>query len=213
MVNDIAVAASTGMRTSSKGVVTTIIVAAVLLFAGGIGAAAYNRLVRLDETADAQWAQVENAYQRRADLVPNLVEVVKGAAAFERGTITAVAEARSRAGQIAIPRDITTEAEMFQQHQQAQDQLGSALSRLLVVAEAYPSLTATQNFRDLQAQLEGTENRIAVERMRYNEAARNFDAARATFPTSIVASLFDRFERKQYFTARAGSDIPPKVQL
>jgi LemA protein len=202
------------MRTVSRtGVITFAIIAALLLF-GGTCVATYNRLVRLDQAAQAQWAQVENAYQRRADLIPNLVETVKGAAAFERETITAVTEARSRVGQVTVPRDVTTHAEQFQQYQQAQDQLGSALSRLLVVAEAYPNLTATQGFRDLQAQLEGTENRITVERMRYNEAARDFDTARATFPASIVAGMFSgKFAEKQYFTAKAGSDVPPQVKF
>ncbi|HEX2686355.1 MAG TPA: LemA family protein [Kofleriaceae bacterium] len=198
----------------SKAGVIAMIVAAVVLLLGGTCVSTYNKLVRLDQAASAQWAQVENAYQRRADLVPNLVETVKGAAAFERETITAVTEARSRVGQLTLPKDITNNAESFQQYQQAQDQLGGTLSRLLVVAEAYPSLTATQNFRDLQAQLEGTENRIAVERMRYNEAARDFDTARASFPTSIVAGIFGgRFAEKQYFAAKAGSDVPPKVKF
>jgi LemA protein len=202
------------MRTLSRAGITTIIIAAAVLLLGGTCVTTYNKLVRLDQAADAQWAQVENAYQRRADLVPNLVETVKGAAAFERDTITAVTDARSRVGQLAIPREVTTNPDVFRQYQQTQEQLGAALSRLLVVAEAYPNLTATQNFRDLQAQLEGTENRITVERMRYNEAARDFDTARATFPTSIVASIFgDRFAKKQYFAARAGSDQPPKVQF
>lgn len=189
------------------------IVAAVLLL-GGTCVATYNKLVRLDQAAQAQWAQVENAYQRRADLIPNLVETVKGAAAFERDTIIAVTEARSRVGQVAPPKDVTAKAEAFGQYQQAQDQLGGAVSRLLVVAEAYPDLKATQNFRDLQAQLEGTENRIAVERMRYNDAARELNVARASFPTSLVAGMFGgKFPEKQYFAAKAGSDAPPKVKF
>ena len=174
----------------------------------------YNKLVRLDQATQSQWAQVENTYQRRADLVPNLVETVKGAAAFEKGTITEVTEARSRVGQGSLPKDITTRPEDFGKYQAAQDQLGSALSRLLVVAEAYPTLTATQSFRDLQAQLEGTENRITVERMRYNEAARDFNTARASFPTSIVAAVFSgRFQDKLYFVAKAGAAEPPKVKF
>jgi len=202
------------MRTVSRTGVISLVVVGALLLLGGTCVASYNRLVRLDQAAQAQWAQVENVYQRRADLIPNLVETVKGAAAFERETITAVTEARSRVGQVAVPRDVTIRPEQFQQYQQAQDQLGGALSRLLVVAEAYPSLTATQNFRDLQAQLEGTENRIAVERMRYNEAARDFDTARSTFPASIVAGMFSgKFAEKQYFTAKAGSDVPPRVKF
>jgi LemA protein len=203
-----------GMKALSKTGITTIIIAAAVLLLGGTCVATYNKLVRLGQAADAQWAQVENAYQRRADLVPNLVETVKGAAAFERGTITDVTEARSRVGQLAVPKDVTTNPDAFKQYQAAQDQLGGALSRLLVVAESYPSLKATENFRDLQAQLEGTENRITVERTRYNEAARDFDTARASFPTSIVAGIFGgRFEAKQYFTAKAGSEVPPKVKF
>ena len=202
------------MRTGSRTGIITIAIALALFLIGGSCVATYNRLVRLDQAAQAQWAQVENTYQRRADLIPNLVATVKGAAAFERETIIAVTEARSRVGQVAPPRDVTSRPEQFQQYQQAQDQLGGALSRLLVVAEAYPNLTATQAFRDLQAQLEGTENRIAVERMRYNEAAREFNIARASFPTSIVAGLFGgRFTDKQYFAAKAGSEAPPKVMF
>jgi LemA protein len=203
------------MRTASRtGIIAIAIVIGLFLVVGMSCVGKYNGLVGLDQAAQAQWAQVENTYQRRADLIPNLVETVKGAAAFERDTIIAVTEARSRVGQLAPPRDVTSRAEQFQQYQQAQDQLGGALSRLLVVAEAYPNLTATQAFRDLQSQLEGTENRITVERMRYNEAARAFDTARATFPTSIIAGMFGgRFAAKQYFTARAGSDVPPKVKF
>ncbi len=202
------------MQTISRTGTVTIAVVAVLVLIGGSCAFTYNKLVRLDQNAQAQWAQVENAYQRRADLIPNLVETVKGAAAFERDTIIAVTEARSRVGQVPTGREVTTNPEAFQQQQQAQDQLGGALSRLLVVAERYPELKATQNFRDLQAQLEGTENRIAVERMRYNDAAREFDTARASFPTSIVAGLFGgRFAAKQYFAAKPGSAEPPKVKF
>jgi LemA protein len=200
------------MKALGRTGITTLIIAAAVLLLGGTCAGTYNKLVRLDQAADAQWAQVQNAYQRRADLVPNLVETVKGAAAFERGTLTAVAEARSRVGQVALPKDVTTNPDAFKQYQAAQDQLGGALSRLLVVAEAYPDLKATENFRALQAQLETTENQIAVERMRYNEAARAFDTARASFPTSIVAGIFGgRFAEKQYFAAQAGSQVPPKV--
>jgi len=203
------------MQTTSRtGTVVLAVIAALVLLGGTCGVSTYNKLVRLDQDAQAQWAQVENAYQRRADLIPNLVETVKGAAAFEKTTITAVTEARSRVGQIQVPKDMTANPEAFKQYQQAQDQLGGALSRLLVVSEAYPNLTATQNFRDLQAQLEGTENRIAVERMRYNEAARAFDTARATFPTSVIANFFGhRFAEKQYFAAKPGSNEPPKVSF
>jgi LemA protein len=202
------------MRTVSRAGVLAISIVVGLLLLGGSCVASYNRLVRLDQAVQAQWGQVQNTYQRRADLIPNLVATVKGAAAFERDTLTQITQARSRIGQVAAPPEVTSHPAEFQRYQQAQDQLGGALSRLLVVAEAYPNLTATQGFRDLQAQLEGTENRIAVERMRYNEVAREFDTARATFPTSIVAGLFgDRFAAKQYFTAKAGSDTAPEVKF
>jgi LemA protein len=202
------------MRTVSRAGVLTISVVVALLLLGGSCVASYNRLVRLDQAVQAQWGQVENTYQRRADLIPNLVATVKGAAAFERDTLTQVTQARSRIGQVAAPPEVTSRPAEFQRYQQAQDQLGGALSRLLVVAEAYPNLTATQGFRDLQAQLEGTENRVTVERMRYNEAAREFNTSRATFPTSIVAGLFgDRFATKQYFTAKAGSETAPEVKF
>jgi LemA protein len=198
---------------SRTGIVVITVAVAVLL-AGGTCAATYNKLVRYDQAAIAQWAQVENAYQRRADLVPNLVATVKGAAAFEQNTLTAITEARARIGQVASAKDVTADPAQFQRYQQAQDQLGGALSRLLVVSEAYPTLTATAGFRDLQAQLEGSENRISVERMRFNEAAREFNTARASFPTSIVVGLFGgRFSEKSYFTAKAGSAEPPKVSF
>ncbi|MBL9017022.1 MAG: LemA family protein [Myxococcales bacterium] len=202
------------MRTIGRlGVVTIAIIAGVLLL-GGTCALTYNKLVRLDQASRAQWAQVENAYQRRADLIPNLVETVKGAAAFERDTLIAVTNARAKVGQVTMPEDITSNPDALRQYQQAQDQLGSAVGRLLVVAEAYPNLTATQAFRDLQAQLEGTENRITVERMRFNETAREFNSVRSTFPTSIVAALFgSKFAEKAYFTAAAGSDRPPRVEF
>lgn len=202
------------MKALSKTGITTIIVVAAVLLLGGTCVGTYNKLVRLDQAANAQWAQVQNAYQRRADLVPNLVETVKGAAAFERQTITAVTEARSRVGQVSLPENITTNPEAFKQYEAAQNQLGSALSRLLVVAEAYPNLRATENFRELQAQLERTENQIAAERARYNDAAREFDTARASFPTSLVAGIFgSRFAPKQYFAAKPGSEVPPKVKF
>lgn len=202
------------MKTIGRtGIVALAFVAAFLLL-GGTCVASYNKLVRFEQAADAQWAQVENTYQRRADLIPNLIATVKGAAAFEQKTISDVTEARSRVGQVALPGDLSTHAEAFQNYQRAQDQLSGALSRLLVVAEAYPTLTATQNFRDLQAQLEGTENRITVERMRYNDAAREFDTARASVPTSIIAGLFGaRFAEKQYFKARAGTEVAPEVKF
>jgi LemA protein len=190
-----------------------VVVAAILGFSC-VGS--YNKLVRLGQGVDGQWAQVENAYQRRADLIPNLVETVKGAAKFEQGTLTAVTEARARVGQITpqATEKIVNDPAAFQRFQQAQDGLSSALSRLLVVSEKYPDLKATANFRDLQVQLEGTENRISVERMRFNEAAQSFNTARDSFPAVVVAGMFgNRFAEKAYFHAQAGASTPPQVKF
>jgi LemA protein len=187
---------------------------AVILGVSCVGS--YNKLVRLGQAVDGQWAQVENAYQRRADLVPNLVETVKGAAKFEQGTLTAVTEARAKVGQVsaAATEKIVNDPQAMQRFQQAQDGLSSALSRLLVVSEQYPELKATQNFRDLQVQLEGTENRIAVERMRFNEAAQAFNTARQSFPTVLIAGMFgNRFAEKAYFKAQAGAATAPQVKF
>lgn len=173
----------------------------------------YNKLVSLDQGVEAQWAQVENVYQRRADLVPNLVATVKGAAAFEKDTMIAVTEARAKVGQVGSPGAPPTTPEEMSKYQQAQDQLGGALSRLLVVAEAYPQLTATQGFRDLQAQLEGTENRIAVERMRFNEVARDYNTARSRFPASLVAGIFGKFKARPYFASQPGAQQVPHVEF
>ena len=153
-----------------------------ILFVGLYVTGVYNSLVGLDQKVQAQWGQVENTYQRRADLIPNLVETVKGAAAFEKDTFTAVTEARAKVGQVQVNAGQLTDPAAFAQFQQAQDGLSSALSRLLVVVEKYPELKATENFKDLQAQLEGTENRITVERMRFNEAAQAFNTRRNRFP-------------------------------
>lgn len=200
----------------SKGVLAVVpILAGIVLIGGGTCASTYNRLVTLNQEVDAQWAQVENVYQRRLDLVPNLVETVKGAAAFERETFTAVAEARSRAGQVAREAaGAKSDPAALEKYQQVQEQLGAALGRLLVVVERYPELRATQAFRDLQAQLEGTENRIAVERMRFNEAARRFNTKLESFPTNFVAGFFGgKFKQKPYFRAAAGAEQAPKVQF
>jgi LemA protein len=194
--------------------IAAIVGVGLLVILGGTCVSTYNGLVSRDQRVKAQWAQVESAYQRRADLIPNLVATVKGASDFERDTIIAVTEARSRVGQVTAGANVPESPAEFQKFQSAQDQLGGALSRLLVVAEAYPQLKATEAYRDLLAQLEGTENRISVERMRYNEAARDFNTARASFPTSIVAGLFGgRFPEKQYFTAQAGAAEAPKVNF
>jgi len=191
-------------------------VALVFVIFGATIASTYNSLVKLDQAAQSQWAQVENVYQRRADLVPNLVATVKGAANFEQSTLTAVTEARSRVGQVTsgAVENIARDPQAFARFQQAQDQLSSALSRLMVVAERYPELKATQNFRDLQAQLEGTENRITVERMRFNEAAQAFNTRRDTFPTVLIAGLFgSRFQEKPYFKSQPGAGKAPEVKF
>ncbi|HYR92433.1 MAG TPA: LemA family protein [Terriglobia bacterium] len=196
------------------GVIGAIVLIVVLL--GFTVAGTYNGLVGLDQAAEAQWGQVENTYQRRADLVPNLVATVKGAANFEQQTLTAVTEARAKVGQVssAAVENITRDPQAFARFQQAQDGLSSALSRLMVVAERYPELKATAGFRDLQAQLEGTENRITVERMRFNEAAQAFNTRRESFPTVIIAGFFgERFQVKPYFKAQAGAEKAPEVKF
>jgi LemA protein len=192
-----------------------VILVIVALVLGLAVVGGYNSLVALDQAVRAQWGQVENVYQRRADLVPNLVETVKGAAAFEKSTFTAVTEARSRVGQVASGgQSVPSDPAAFAKFQQAQDGLSSALSRLMVVVENYPDLKATANFRDLQAQLEGTENRISVERMRFNETAQAFNTRRQTFPTVLIAGLFgDRFRQKAYFKAQEGAETAPKVKF
>jgi LemA protein len=194
----------------------TIVILVAVVALGLWVASGYNRLVALDQAVQGQWAEVENVYQRRADLIPNLVETVKGAANFERGTLTAVTEARARVGQVspAATDKIVNDPAAFQRFQQAQDGLSSALSRLLVVSEAYPDLKATANFRELQAQLEGTENRISVARMRFNESAQAFNSARNRFPTVVVAGFFgSRFAEKAYFKAQAGAATAPQVKF
>ncbi|PWD99920.1 LemA family protein [Marinilabilia rubra] len=171
----------------------------------------YNSMVELEENIDAQWAQVENVYQRRADLIPNLVNTVKGYAEHERETLQAVIEARSKATSINLSADQLNEQNL-QNFQQAQKGLSSALSRLMVVMERYPDLKANQNFRDLQAQLEGTENRIAVERRKFNDATRAYNSYIRKFPRNMIAGMFD-FERKPYFEAEEGADEVPEVQF
>ena len=192
-----------------------VILLLALILIGSVGGS-YNSLVQLDQATQAQWAQVQNAYQRRADLVPNLVATVKGAANFEQNTMTAVTEARSKVGQISSTtlEEISKDPAAFQRFQQAQSGLSSALSRLMAVSENYPQLKATANFRDLQAQLEGTENRIAVERQRFNEAAQAFNTRRNRFPTVLIAGFFgDKFATKPYFQAQAGSEKAPEVKF
>ena len=173
----------------------------------------YNRLVTLQQGTDAAWAQVQNVYQRRADLVPNLVNTVKGAANFERTTLNEVTEARASVGRVQLPANgAPTDPQQFAAFAQAQAQLGGALSRLLVVAERYPDLKATQAFRDMQAQLEGTENRIAVERGRFNEAVQAYNTAIKRFPAVLFAGMFGHAPRP-YFTSTPGAETPPAVNF
>ncbi|MFH1177274.1 MAG: LemA family protein [Acidobacteriota bacterium] len=186
-----------------------VLIAAIVVIGLAV-AGGYNRLVTLEEAVKSAWSQVENVYQRRTDLIPNLVETVKGARDFERDTLTAVVEARAKVGQVTF-KGVPTPGEM-QTFQSAQDGLSSALSRLMVVVEKYPELKATEAFRDLQAQIEGTENRIAVERRRFNEVAQEFNTARRQFPTVLIASLFG-FAEKPYFEATPGSERPPQVKF
>ncbi len=182
------------------------------LFAiASLSSCGYNTLVQMDENVKSKWAQVENAYQRRADLIPNLVNTVKGAANFEQETLTQVIEARSKATQTTIdPTNLTPEA--IQQFQQSQDALSQSLGRLMVVVEKYPELKANQNFRDLQVQLEGTENRISTERRAFNEATQEYNSKRRSFPTNLVAGMFG-FKEKGYFQAAAGADKAPTVEF
>jgi len=205
------------MGTGTKialGVVGAVVLVVIIL--GGSIASTYNTLVSLDQSAQSQWGQVENVYQRRADLVPNLVASVKGAANFEQSTLTAVTEARAKVGQVTsgAVENIARDPQAFARFQQAQDGLSSALSRLMVVVEKYPELKATQNFRDLQVQLEGTENRIAVERMRFNETAQAFNTKRDSFPTVIIAGFFgSKFQEKPYFKSQTGAEKAPEVKF
>lgn len=171
----------------------------------------YNKMVEMDEQVTSQWAQVENVYQRRADLIPNLVNTVKGYAAHERETLEGVIEARSKATSVNIdPKNLTPES--IQQFNQAQEGLSSALSRLMVVVERYPDLKANQNFLDLQAQLEGTENRITVERQKFNQTTQTYNAYIRKFPQVIYAGWFG-FDKKIYFEAQQGAEKAPEVQF
>jgi len=194
----------------SKGLIGcgVIVVIALILVATGVGS--YNRLVQLDEGVDNAWSQVENVYQRRADLIPNLVATVKGAKEFEQETLTQVVEARAKVGQVNF--ETAPDAAQLEQFEAAQSNLSSALSRLLVVVERYPELKATEAFRDLQAQLEGTENRISVERKRFNDATLDYNKTRRQFPTILLANIMG-FGDKPYFESTEGADKPPKVEF
>jgi LemA protein len=202
------------MFRTRSGAITAGVLVIVLIIAAITLGGTYNRLVALDQAVQSQWAQVESVYQRRADLVPNLVETVKGSANFEKSTYIAVAEARSKVGQLNLGSGVPNDAAAFSKFSAAQDGLSSALSHLLAVAENYPNLKASQNFADLQAQLEGTENRISVERMRFNRAAQAFNTTRDSFPTVMVAGVFGpRFAEKAYFKSQQGAETAPKVKF
>lgn len=194
-----------------KGWIILIGVVIVLFLFGRWYVSTRNSFVVKDEAVKTAWSQVENVYQRRADLIPNLVETVKGVAGFERETYTAVTEARSRVNNINM-EGIMDDPQRFQQFQAAQGELSSALSRLMVVVENYPQLRANQNFLTLQAQLEGTENRIAVERRRFNETTRLYNTAIRKFPGNIVAGM-SGFEQRAYFEAQEGAEQAPQVRF
>jgi len=197
---------------SKIGCLIAAVVAVVLV--GLFAMSTYNGLVTSQQAVEAQWGQVENVYQRRADLIPNLVASVKGAASFEQATLTQVVEARSRVGQVSAQatQQILNDPQKFQQFQQAQDGLSSALSRLMVVVERYPDLKAVAGFRDLMVQLEGTENRIAVERRSFNQVAQEYNTRVRKFPAALFAGMMG-FQPKPYFQAQPGADTVPKVDF
>lgn len=194
-----------------RGYVVLIVIVAVVLVLFFWVKGMYNSMVRMDEGVSSAWAQVENVYQRRADLVPNLVATVKGYAEHESSTLEAVVNARAKATQMTVDPSGLSEAEIAR-FTEAQDELGAAIGRLLVSVERYPDLKANQNFRDLQAQLEGTENRITVERQKFNEAARNYNVTIRKFPNNIFAGMFG-FEKKGYFEASEGAEQAPVVSF
>jgi LemA protein len=196
----------------TKGIGCVVALVVALLIGAVMIGGMYNGLVGQREAVDAQWAQVESVYQRRADLIPNLVATVQGAANFEKSTIIEVTRARASVGQAQAGSNITNDPAAFAKWQAAQDQLSGAISRLLVVAENYPDLKATQNFRDLQTQLEGTENRIVVERQRFNERAQEYNTSRQRFPAALIANMFG-FHEKAYFKSQAGAEQAPKVNF
>jgi LemA protein len=189
-----------------------LVIAVIAAFAvGGL----YNRLVRLQQAVDQSWAQVQNVYQRRADLIPNLVNTVSGAANFEKSTLTEVTNARASVGRVQMqldPNKAPATAAQLEQFQAAQGQLSNALSRLLLVSERYPELKANQNFLSLQAQLEGTENRISVERGNFNTVVQNYNVAVRSFPANLIAGMLG-FLPRPFFAAQAGAEKPPPVQF
>ena len=190
---------------------STIIILAVIAVVAVWAVTGYNRLVKADEAVSTAWSNVENQYQRRADLIPNLVNTVRGYAAHEKETLDAVVAARTRATQVAVDAENLT-PEMLQEYQKAQNEVGTALGRLIAIAEAYPDLKANANFLELQAQLEGTENRISVERRNFNEVAKKYNTSIRTFPRNMLAGMFG-FEKRPYFEAQEGAENVPVVQF
>lgn len=194
-----------------KGTIVIFVILGVLLLGVFWGVSVRNSMVKMDEQVASAWAQVENVYQRRADLIPNLVNTVKGYAAHESATLEGVMAARAKATQVTVnPDDLTPEK--LAEFQSAQGELGSALGRLLMITENYPDLKANQNFLELQAQLEGTENRITVERQKFNETARSYNTYIRSFPKNLIASMAG-FEKKAYFEAASGAETAPVVQF
>src|SRR5437899_8689545 len=199
------------MKISLIKIGASILGLAVILSLSGCNS--YNRLVTLEQNANKKWADVQSVYQRRADLIPNLVNTVQGAANFEKSTLTEVTNARASVGRVQLdPNKAPEDAAQLEQFQAAQGQLSNALSRLLVVAENYPQLRANQNFLSLQAQLEGTENRISVERGNFNRAVQNYNVAVRSFPTNLIAGMFG-FPPRPFFTAQTGAERPPPVHF
>lgn len=197
------------MEKKKLSVTAIVLIVLAVIVVWGIGA--YNSLVKNEEGVKSAWSQVENVYQRRADLIPNLVATVKGYATHESATLEGVVEARAKATQMTVNVDDLSE-EKIAEFQKAQGELGSALGRLMAITEAYPDLKANENFRDLQAQLEGTENRIAVERKAYNQVAQEYNTSIRVFPRNIIASVFG-FKVKGYFEAEEGTQTAPKVEF
>lgn len=199
-----------------KGTIIGLSIAAIIILFAVIiiswGVKIYNNLVTLNEEVNQSWSQVENQYQRRADLIPNLVNTVKGYANFERGVLTDVTEARASVSQFKVTPEVLNDPQAFQKFEQLQGSLSNALSRLLVTVENYPELKANENFLQLQAQLEGTENRISVERRKFNETVQKYNTTIKRFPAAFFASIFG-FKEKSYFKAAPGTETPPKVEF
>ncbi len=189
------------------GIIAVVVIGA---FLWGMGV--YNSLVKLDEGVRSSWSQVESQYQRRMDLIPNLVETVKGYASQEKTVLLGVTEARAKVSQITVTKEVLEDPQAFSKFQAAQDQFSSAISRLLAVAENYPNLKSNENFMALQTQLEGTENRINIARMQYNETVQGYNVRLRTFPASVVAGITG-FREKQYFKSKEGAENPPQVKF